>query len=124
ESKSEVPGFEKIELATKLQKFFESAENKSKSRKSSVVKNPSQLFESSGGKSTITLSKEELEDTENFQWYLTSSSGDKVGPVSLMALRNWSQNLGASELKIYKMDQTEEHAKPLTAVLQLAFPKM
>ncbi|GJR70630.1 zinc ion binding protein [Tanacetum coccineum] len=124
ESKPEVPGFEKIELAKELQKLFESAENKSKSRKSSVVKNPSQLFESSEGKPTIALSKEELDDTENFQWYLTSSSGDKVGPVSLMALKNWSQNLGASELKIYKMGQTEEHAKPLIDVLHLAFPKM
>ena len=124
ESKPEVPGFEKMELATQLQKLFEWAENKSKSRKSPVVKNPSQLFESSEGKSTIALSKEELEDTENFQWYVTSSRGDKVGPVSLMVLKNWSQNPGASELNIYKMGQTEEHAKPLTAVLQLAFPKM
>lgn len=120
ESKHEVPASEKYAMAMKLQKFFGSMEWQDNSKKSSVVKNPTQLFECS---SDLDISKEELEDTESFQWYVTSPGGEKVGPISLSVLKNWSQTRAASECKIHKTSQTEEKAKPLTAVLRLAFPR-
>lgn len=124
EIKQEVPASETYEMAMKLDKFFTSLEKEDKLRKPSVVKNPSQLFDSSDEKSTIGISKEELEDTESSQWFVTSLyGGDKVGPVSLSVLKNWSQNQTASKSKIYMTTQTEEHAIPLSAVLHLAFPR-
>ncbi|KAL4580809.1 hypothetical protein LXL04_017013 [Taraxacum kok-saghyz] len=121
DKKEEMPASEKYEMAIKLQKFFGSMEKENKSKKPSIVKNPTQLFDSSDEKSTMDISKEDLEDTKSSQWYVTCPRGDKVGPVSLSVLKNWSQTRVAIESKIYKSSQTEEQGKPLTHVLHLAF---
>nr|XP_043607846.1 uncharacterized protein At5g08430-like [Erigeron canadensis] len=122
ETKQEVPASENFQMAMKLEKFFCSPEKPKKSYKPSAVKTPTQLFDSNDGKSIIAISKEDLEETESSQWYVTSSNGDKVGPVSLSVLKNWSQSGVASKSKIYRSVQTEEQAKPLLDVLRLAFP--
>ncbi|KAJ9552455.1 hypothetical protein OSB04_016500 [Centaurea solstitialis] len=118
ESKHEVPASEKYAMAMKLQKFFGSMEVQHNPKKPSVVKNPTQLFES-----VDTISKEEVEDTESSQWFITSPHGEKVGPVSLSVLKNWSQTQAASETMIYKSSQSDEKARPLNVVLRLAFPR-
>lgn len=109
-------------MAMKLENFFASLEKQERSRKSSVVKGPSQLFDITKEKSYIEeLTMADVEDTESSQWYVTSKSGDRVGPVSLSVLKNWSQAQAASKSMIYKINETKEQAKPLTAVLNLAF---
>lgn len=122
ESKQEMPASEKYAMAIKLQKFFGSIEKENKSKKPSIVKNPSQLFDSSDEKSTINLTKVDVEDINSSQWYVMSPRGDKVGPVSLSVLKNWSQTRVALESKVYKTSQTEEQSKALTDVLHFAFP--
>nr|XP_043633976.1 uncharacterized protein At5g08430-like isoform X2 [Erigeron canadensis] len=122
ETKQEVPASENFEMAMKLEKFFCSMEKQNKSHKLSAVKTPTQLFDSCDRKLSIDISKEDLEDTKSSQWYVTNSNGDKVGPVSLSVLKNWTQFRVASESQIYRGVQTEEQAKPLLDVLRLAFP--
>ncbi|XP_071736839.1 zinc finger CCCH domain-containing protein 44-like [Rutidosis leptorrhynchoides] len=118
----QAPGSEKIEMAKQLEKFFTSLDKKDKYKQASAaVKSSTQLFDSIDEKSNID--NEDLKDTESSQWYVTRSNGDTVGPVSLSVLKNWIQDKAASESKIYKTGQTKEQAKPLTAVLRLAFPK-
>ncbi|KAK9077027.1 hypothetical protein SSX86_005362 [Deinandra increscens subsp. villosa] len=120
----EVPASETYEMAMKLEKFFGSLEKQERSRKPSVVKSSSQLFDFSETKSNIEdLSKMDVEDTKTSQWYVTSPGGDKVGPVSLSVLKNWSQARAASKCSIYKISEAKEQAKPLTAVLHLAFAR-
>lgn len=116
DSKQEMPASEKYAMAVKLQKFFEN-----KPKKPFIVKKPTQLFDSSDEKSTVDIRKEDLEDIKSSQWYVMSPCGDKVGPVSLSVLKNWSQTRVALESKIYNSSQTEDQAKPLTDVLHLAF---
>ncbi|KAI7747417.1 hypothetical protein M8C21_003007 [Ambrosia artemisiifolia] len=120
--KEEVPACETYEMAMKLENFFGSLEKQERSRKPSVVKSSNQLFDFSKEKSSMDdISKEDVEDTESSQWFVTSASGDRVGPVSLSVLKNWSQSQAASKSVIYKTNETKEQAKPLTAVLNLAF---
>ncbi|XP_076886899.1 zinc finger CCCH domain-containing protein 44-like [Bidens hawaiensis] len=121
-NKQDVPASETYEMAMKLENFFASLEKQERSRKSSVVKGPGQLFDITKEKSNIEeLTMADVEDTESSQWYVTSKSGDRVGPVSLSVLKNWSQAQAASKSMIYKINETKEEAKPLTAVLNLAF---
>ncbi|KAI3755070.1 hypothetical protein L1987_54863 [Smallanthus sonchifolius] len=123
-TKQEVPASETYEMAMKLENFFGSLEKQEKLRKPSVAKSSSQLFDFSKEKSSICdITKVDVEDTESSQWYVTSPSGDKVGPVSLSVLKNWSQAQAASKSRIYKISETEEQAKSLTAVLNLAFSR-
>ncbi|XP_035844188.1 uncharacterized protein At5g08430 isoform X1 [Helianthus annuus] len=120
--KEEVPASETYEMAMKLEKFFGSLEKQEKSSKPSIVKSPSQLFDFSKEKSSMDdISKADVEDTESSQWFVTCLSGEKVGPVSLSVLKNWSQTQAASKSMIYKINESKEQAKPLTAVLNLAF---
>ncbi|KAL8264923.1 hypothetical protein R6Q59_023053 [Mikania micrantha] len=124
EIKQEVPASATYEMAMKLEKFFSSLEKQERSRKPSVVKSSNQLFDFNKEKSTIDdISKADVEDTESSRWFVTSSRGNKVGPVSLSVLKNWSQAQAASKSRIYKVTETEEQAKPLIAVLHLAFSR-
>ncbi|MFS8035104.1 hypothetical protein Hanom_Chr17g01589141 [Helianthus anomalus] len=103
-------------MAMKLENFFGSLEQLEKSRKPSIVKSPSQLFDFSKEKSSMDdMSKVDVEDIESSQWFVTWLRGEKVGPVSLSVLKNWSQTQATSKSMIYKISESKEQAKPLTA---------